>query len=227
MRDRAVNQEGVLVSRRRRRFTLDRHHPTDFAGRLSQKPISLLAGIVAVGTIVFSLYHRVLGNVYIERLHYVDSTTLIMVGALVLRAVTKLDRKGDLETSSMALIGALSFLFAYEAIYKWSFYFFPWQMPPEELREFVLQVAISLVVFAGFAQGAFGITGPSVIAACVFVAGWAFWLIVGFPQLWDGQRVYPSVIHLRLTPVVIYNLNRATKVALCLVYWFAYTGSGI
>ena len=214
------------MSRRRHRLTVERHRPSDFVGRLSHKPISLLAAVVAVGTILFSLYHRAIGNIYIERLHYVDGTTLIMVGVLVLRAVTKLDRENDLETACMALIGALSFLFAYEAVYKWSFYFFPWQMPPEELREFLLQVAISLVALSGFSHGTFGISGASAIAACLFVAGWAFWLMVGFPQLWDGQSVYPGIIQIPFTPGMIYSLNRATKAALCLVYWFLYRGRG-
>ena len=193
-----------------------------FVARLTHKPISLLAALFSVAVILSSVYQRAVGNVYIGGLNYVDGTTLIMVGVLLLRAVTKLDHESDLETASMALIGALSFVFAYEVIYKWSFYFMPWRMSPGELREWVIQIAISLVVLSGFARGTLRLTRASALAAAVFAIGWITWLLVGFPQLADGGNIHPAIIDMPFSPGSVYAVNRGTKVALCLVYYFMY-----
>ena len=190
--------------------------------RLVHKPITLLTALFAAAAILFSLYQRAIGNVYIGRLNHVDGTTLIMVGVLLLRAVTKLEHESDLETASTALIGALSFVFAYEAIYKWSFYSLPWRMAPGELREWVIQIAISLVVMSGFSRGTLRLTRASALAAAVFVAGWIAWLLIGFPQLVDGGNIHPPVVDIPYSPGAVYALNRVTKVALCFVYYFMY-----
>jgi hypothetical protein len=182
----------------------------------------LATTLLAFGSIFYSVYQRAIGNIYVERLNYVDVTTLILVALLLLRAVTKLDDKSDLQTFSIALIGVLSFVFSFEAIYKWSFYFYPWRMPPEELREFVIQVAIGLVILAGFAEGNFRVNRGSKFAAIAFVVSWIFWLLVGFPQLWDGKNIYPAILNIPFTWGMIYGLNRVTKIALFLVYYFIY-----
>ena len=168
------------------------------------------------------MYQRAFGNIYIESLNYVEGTTLIMVGILLLRAVMKLKNDSDLQTVSMALIGALSFLFTFEAIYKWSFFFYPWQMPAEDIREFVLQVAIGLVGIAGFAAGKFRFNRASKIALIAFVIGWIFWLLIGFPQVWDGKNIHTAVLNIPFTKDMIYSLNRVTKMSLFLVYYFIY-----
>ena len=203
-------------------MTSERGLGRGFFARLGHKPITLLGALFAAAAVLFSLYQRAIGNVYIGRLNYVDATTLIMVGVLLLRAVTKLNHESDLETASMALIGALSFVFAYEAIYKWSFYFLPWRMSPGELREWVIQIAISLVVTSAFARGTLRLTRASALAAAAFAVGWIIWLLVGYPQLADGGNIHPAVIDIPFTPGLVYAVNRGTKLALCLVYYFMY-----
>ncbi|MCJ7626467.1 MAG: hypothetical protein MUO76_23490 [Anaerolineaceae bacterium] len=194
----------------------------EFISRLTRKPLSLATTILALGAILYSVYLRAIGNIYIERLNYVDVTTLILVAILLLRAVTKLADRSDLQTFSIALISVLSFIFSYEAIYKWSFYFLPWRMPPEELREFVIQVAISLVILAGFAEGKYRFSRASKITAIAFVLFWTFWLLVGFPQLWDDKNIYPAILNIPFTHGMIYTLNRVTKIMLFLGYYFLY-----
>lgn len=194
----------------------------EFLGRLRRKPFSLTTTLLALGIIIYSLYHILIGNIYLSELNYVDGTTLIMVGILMLRAVKRLENDSDSQTVSIALISILSFLFTYEAIYKWSFYFFPWRMPPEELREFIIQVGIGLVVLAGFAYGKFEINITSKIFLTVFVAGWIFWLLIGFPQLWNGETFYSPIWNIPFTWGMIYYLNRLTKISLFFVYSFIY-----
>ena len=120
----------------------------DFIRRLVQKPISLLTALSALGLLGLVIIELSRGNIYYGRLEYVDVTTLAMVALLVLRAVTKLHSAPDLETFSIALVSSLSFLFSYEAIYKWSFFLLPWKMPPLELREFLLQVGVGLILLS-------------------------------------------------------------------------------
>ena len=203
-------------------FLYNKYFSTEFLGRLGRKPLSVATTLLALGTILYAVYQRAFGNIYIERLNYVEGTTLIMVGILLLRAVRKLKDNSDLQTVSTALIGALSFIFVYEAIYKWSFFFYPWRMPAEDLREFVIQVAIGLVVLAGFAEGKFRLNRASKIAAIAFVIGWIIWLLVGFPQFWDGKNIHTAILNIPFTKDMIYSLNRATKVSLFLVYYFIY-----
>jgi hypothetical protein len=188
-----------------------------------RRPLSALTVVLAVALIAISLYQRSIGNIYLEPLNYVDGTTLVMVGTLLLRGVLSRRFDRDLQAVSIALIGALSFVFTYEALFKLSFYTFPWRMPPAELREFLIQVGIGLTALAGFAFDKFEFSTPSRICAGIFVIGWVAWLLVGFPQLTDGKNFYPAVVNVPFTWDMIYALNRATKIALSLVYFFFYS----
>jgi hypothetical protein len=191
--------------------------------RLAQKPLSLLVAFLGLFMIIYALYGRWGGNIYVARLNYIDGTTLIMVALLLLRAVIKLNDDSDLQTVSIGLISAVSFVFAYEMIYKWSFFFFPWRMPPEELREFIIQISVSLVVIAGFSQGIFHLRVGSKIALVIFAVGWLIWLAVGFPQLVDGKIFYVPLVEIPFSGGMIYALNRLTKIALFLFYFLLYT----
>ena len=145
-----------------------------------------------------------------------------MIGILFIRGITKLKKATDLQTISICLTCALSFIFSYEAIYKLSFFFLPWKMPPEELREFVIQIGIALIGITGFAFGKFRFTRFSMIFTVLFALGWIFWLLVGFPQLSDGQNFYIPLVPISLSWQMIYILNRGTKVAWFFVYLFMY-----
>jgi hypothetical protein len=186
------------------------------------KPLTISATLISISAIGYAVFQLVREGVYIERLNYLDSTTLILVALLMLRSATKLKAESDLQTVSLGIIACVSFVFGFEAIYKLSFYGLPWRMPPAELREFIIQVGVSLVALAGFAHGEFVFTRGSKIALAIFALSWLFWLAVGFPQLWDAQPQFEALIDLPLTPIMVYSLNRAAKVALFLVYFFLY-----
>lgn len=190
--------------------------------QLFNRPLSLLSAAAAAGLILYTVVHLARRGVYVEGLNFVDATTLLMVAVLVLRSLYKFRRASDLQAVSLALIASLSFIFGFEAIYKWSFYFFPWKMPPAELREWIIQIAIGLVAISGFAQGKFQLTRASLLAAAAFLFLWFLWLALGFPQLWDGQPHYRPLLPITLEWNMIYLLNRAVKLAFLLIYFFLY-----
>jgi hypothetical protein len=132
-----------MISKRERMAQLHR--------TVIQRPFSTLTAIVSVGMIVYSLSARLAGIRYLEQLNYVDSTTITMVGVLLLRGLWHRRNDSDRQAVSIALIGALSFVFCFEALFKLSFYLFPWRMASTELREFILQMGIALTALAGFA----------------------------------------------------------------------------
>jgi hypothetical protein len=187
-----------------------------------QSPWSALAAAAAVGMVVYSLATRIAGNWYIEQLNYIDSTTITMVGVLLLRGLSRLRRDADGQAASIALIGALSFIFCFEALFKLSFYTFPWRMAPGELREFIIQVGIAFTALAGFAFHKYRFSTASFVFLVVFVLGWVFWLAAGFPQLTTGRDFYAPIIPVYLTGPMVYVLNRWIKIALCMVYYFLY-----
>lgn len=190
--------------------------------KLLRRPLSCLTGAFAALLILVPLYQRTIGNIYLEELNYVDGTTLIMVGILLLRGIFSRTYDTDLQAFSIALISALSFVFTFEAIYKLSFYAFPWRMPPGELREFVIQVGIALTALTGFAFGKFRITKLSWIFGVIFVAGWVLWLLVGFPQLNSSESFYPAIVNVSLPWNMIYVLNRVLKFVLFLFFYSFY-----
>ena len=192
--------------------------PREFLRGLMHKPFSLLASLAALILLGVALFGLVSGSLYVSRLNYVDATTLVIVALLILWAVVKLHSSSDLQTISIALVTSISFLFGYEAIYKWSFYILPWQMPAPELREFLLQAAVGLTVLTGFAYHVFRLRRASQILLGLFIISWLFWLAAGFPQLWDGVKIHPAVIDLEMTGNMIYALNRATKFIWFLFY---------
>lgn len=188
---------------------------------LTARPLSLLTALVATVLMVFPLYQRTQGTVYIEPLNYIDGTTLMMIGLLLGRGVTSGRGDTDLQAVSMALVAALSFVFGFEALFKLSFYLASWWMPPPELREFVIQTAVTLTAAAGFAFGRFTFSRRSQLCLALFALCWVVWLAVGFPQLPDGGRnFYPALVNLQLTWNQTYYLNRLAKLAWCGVYFF-------
>jgi len=181
--------------------------------------ISTLAALCLLGLFIFNLGS---GNLYVARLDYVDATTIIMVAILILRAVIKLQSASDLTTISIAIVSSLSFIYSYEAIYKWSFYYFPSRMPAPELREFLLQVGVGLVILTGFSQQVFRLRRINIIYFGLFLFAWLFWLAVGFPQLWDGMNVHNAIFEIPMNRDMIYLLNRVTKIIWFLNYYYQY-----
>jgi hypothetical protein len=96
--------------------------PVRLPVRLVRRPLSSVTALLAALLILYSLYQLHLGNTYLETFNWIDGTTFIMIGVLLLRGIICLWRDSDLQAVSIALIGALSFVCAYEAIYKLSFF---------------------------------------------------------------------------------------------------------
>jgi hypothetical protein len=189
---------------------------------ITRKPFSILAGLAALLVILLPLRQIINGNAYYQPLNNIDGTTLIMIGILLLRGISAGWRDTDLQAVSIAMIGALSFVFTFEAIYKWSFYLLPWKIPPAELRELVIQLGISATVLAGFAFGRLRWNRFSLIAAAIFAAGWIFWLLIGYPQIFSDRTMFPAVLNITLSHDWIYALNRFEKIVLFLVFFSFY-----
>jgi hypothetical protein len=153
-----------------------------------------------------------------------DTFTPVMISILILRGLYAMRNDTDLQAVSMALISALSFIFIYEAIYKISFYKPPRPMPPAELREFLIQCGIALTAVAGFAFGKFHISKWSLAFLTAFVLLYAFWILVGYPQVNTNANVYWVVLPVKLSWDTIYAVNRGTKVLMFLTYLFFYSG---
>jgi hypothetical protein len=148
-----------------------------------------------------------------------DGTTLIELGILTLLGAFTLRGQTDLQAVSFTLVAGLSFIFIYEAIYKWSFFLAPFRMrmPPAELREFVIQVGIAATVLTGFASGFFTLKKWTLIWLGTFVFLYVFWILVGFPQI-TGESFYRPVIPIDFTHDMTYILNRSTKFVMYLAY---------
>ncbi|MGZ9222374.1 MAG: hypothetical protein ACXW4Q_09715, partial [Anaerolineales bacterium] len=161
---------------------------------LLTRPLSLFTAALATLIILNEVIQISKGNFYQEQLNDIDGTTLIMLGILMLWGIFALTDRTDLHAVSFTLVNALSFIFAYEAIYKWSFYLAPFlmPMPPPELRAFAIQVGTALSVLTGFAFRDFTIKKWTLTWLGIFVSLWALWLLVGFPQI-TGESFFPQV----------------------------------
>ena len=184
-----------------------------------RRPLSLIAAILAGLLIIYEAVQIASGCLYQETLNYVDGTTLIELGIMTLVGVFSLRQQSDLKAVSLILIAGLSFIFIYEAIYKWSFYLTPFRMmmPPPEFRLFVIQVGTAATILTGFADGIFTLKKWTFVWLSLFVLLWIFWLLVGFPQI-TGELMYKQVISINFTRDMTYALNRATKALMFLAY---------
>lgn len=186
---------------------------------LLKRPLSLAVAILATLLIVYEVIQIASGKLYQEALNRMDGTTLVELGILAILGVFTLRHLTDLQAVSFTLVAGLSFIFIYEAIYKWSFYLAPFRMamPPPEFREFVIQSGIAATILTGFANGYFRLKEWTFIWLGVFVVLYVFWMLVGFPQITGGSFA-PQVIPIDLTYNMNYLLNRATKLAMFLAY---------
>ena len=184
-----------------------------------KRPLSLIAAILAVLLIIYELIQIASGALYQSALNNMDGTTLVELGILMLLGVFSLRDQTDLQAVSFTLVAGLSFIFIYEAIYKWSFYLAPFRMdmPPAEFREFVIQCGIAASLLTGFAVGFFKLTKWTFIWLGLFVALYVFWMLVGFPQV-TGGSFSPQVIPINFTHDITYVVNRSTKLLMFLAY---------
>jgi hypothetical protein len=188
---------------------------------LLKRPLSLLAGILALLLIVYELMQIATGHVYQKALDKMDGTTLVELGILMLLGLLTLRDQTDLQAVSFTFVAGLSFIFIYEAIYKWSFYMVPFrahiQMPPQEVREFIIQAGIAATILTGFANHYFRLKKWTFVWLGAFVVLYVFWMLVGFPQI-TNETFYPQVIHVNFTHEMTYAINRGTKFFMYMAY---------
>ena len=184
-----------------------------------KRPLSLTAAILATLLIIYEVIQILSGHLYQKALDKMDGTTLVELGILALLGVFALRDKTDLQAVSFTLVAGLSFIFIYEAIYKWSFYLAPFRMamPPPEFREFVIQVGIAATILTGFAEGFFRLKKWTFVWLGLFVVLYVFWMLVGFPQITGGSFA-PQVVPINFTHDITYVVNRATKFLMYLAY---------
>jgi hypothetical protein len=182
-----------------------------------KRPLSMISVIFAVFLIFYEVILIASGHFY--QIALVDGTTLIELGLLVLLGTYTLRDQTDLHAFSFTLVAGLSFIFAYEAIYKWSFYLAPFRirMPPAEFREFIIQVGIAATILTGFADRVFRLKKWTFIWLVIFTILMIFWFLIGFPQITD-ESYMPQLIPIDLTRDMNYVLNRSTKLAMFLAY---------
>ena len=182
-----------------------------------KRPLSITAAIMSVLLILYELLQIVTGHLY--KFGLVDGTTIIELGILGLVGIYTLRDQTDLQAISFTLVAGLSFIFIYEAIYKWSFYLAPFRlpMPPDEFREFVIYIGIAATILTGFAVGYFRLKKWTFIWLGIFILLWIFWFLIGFPQI-SGESYMPQVLPIHLTRDMNYVLNRSTKLAMYLAY---------
>ena len=196
----------------------------NFPSLVIRRPLSFAVGAMASLVILVALVYRLIdGKMLIAALDNLDTFTPVMISILLLRGLYAMRHDTDLQAVSMSLIAALSFIFVYEAIYKLSFYIPPHVMPPAEVREFLIQCGIALTAVAGFAFGKFHFSKWSRIFAVAFVVLYAFWMLVGYPQVNTNANVYWVIIPVHLSWDMIYVVNRGTKVLTFLTYLFFYS----
>jgi hypothetical protein len=195
----------------------------NFPALVLRRPLSMAVTVMAGIVILVSLYLRFSGHMLLSQLDNLDAFTPVMLSILMLRGIYTLRNDTDLQAVSISLVSAVSFIFIYEAIYKLSFYS-PWRlMPPTELREFIIQVGIALTALVGFAFGKFHLSKWSRIFLVAFVLLYAFWMLIGYPQVNTGANVYWVIIPVRYTWDMIYVINRGTKVLMFFAYFFFYS----
>jgi hypothetical protein len=197
----------------------------DWLDEVRRRPLSAGAAAAAVLLIVYELIQLAGGKIYQKNLGGIDGTTLVELGVLALYGLYRLRGRTDLGAVAFTLVNGLSFIFLYEAIYKWSFYLTPFRlsMPPEELRQFVIQSGIALTALTGFAEGYFSLKRLTFFWLGLFVLLWVLWLLVGFPQITD-KLILPRVLPIDFTHGMTYLINRATKSLLFLAYLSLFPG---
>jgi hypothetical protein len=195
----------------------------NFPALALRRPLSVAVGVLAGIVILVALYLRIEGKMLIGQLNNIDAFTPVMISILLLRGIITMRNDTDLQAVSVSLIGALSFIFIYEAIYKISFYGPVRPMPPAELRDFLIQLGIALTATVGFAFDKFHLSRWSRIFLIAFVLLYGFWMLTGYPQVDLPGNVYWVIIPVHYTWNMIYAVNRGTKVLMFLTYFFLYS----
>ena len=184
------------------------------------RPLSMTGSVCAVVVTVVVIGQVMQGELYIRELNSPDATTLLMLCGVLTAGLIALRCCSDLQAVALSWVIAVSCLYAYEAIYKWSFYLAPLgrEMPPPELRELILQLAVAATLVTGFAHQHLMARMRTWIWLTIFGVLWILWLLVGFPQL-DGRVVHVQVLPWHVDRDQVYLINRCSKLALFITYY--------
>lgn len=160
-----------------------------------------------------------------------ESSSVIFFSVVFLGVAVILARKKvpDVEVFSIALATTMSAIWLYELIYHYSFitYFNYFKYPYfdfSDTKTLLLEGALSLLVLAGYKYQRVRQNHFFVGLIAVFIASYAAWLLIGFPQF-DGTFQLPRVIHVEEPVYVGYFLNRLSKLFLCLSWVALYLGA--
>jgi len=182
-------------------------------------PLTTGAFVCAVALGVWSIVTVFSGSRYIGALNFVDATTPLMISVLLLRGIYALRAAPDLKIFSITLICALSFVYTFEAVYK--FFFFGWVPKPPELRELLLQIATGLTVLVAFQSRDLRLSGLSKLFLALYALTMLFWWSIGYPQL-DSPPHMVQYITLHVSTETVYVINRFAKLFLFVAFFFFY-----
>ena len=94
-----------------------RHEPAKTTRLMIVAGLLTPAGIAAL----FTLYVLLSGQLYLRQLNWVDATTVLMAAALYSRGILKFGQESLFKAFGLSLVGAFSFIYAFEAVYKFVF----------------------------------------------------------------------------------------------------------
>ena len=185
----------------------------------ARRPLTAATTLFAFALGGWAVVTLLMGSRYIVALNSVDATTPLMISILLLRGVYAQRAEPDLRIVSVSLIGALSFIYAFEAIYK--FLFMGWVHHSPELRELLLQIATALTVLLPFQIRALRLSRASIVLLVLFAGTMLFWWLIGYPQLDTPPRMVQYIV-LPVSKQTVYLINRGAKFFLFAAYFFFY-----
>ncbi len=181
----------------------------------------IVLSVIPLVGIIYSLYSILTGKLYVQELNSVDVTTVLFLSLLLFKGIYVLRKASLVKIFALCLLNMFSFIYCFESIYK--FLFLGWLYSSAELRELLLQGAATLTPLLGFHYGDYKLNPRSLLFAFLFVATMAFWVAIGYPQLFMG-RVHAAWLNLEVNRTTVYIINRSAKFFLFLAYFFLYSG---
>lgn len=196
-----------------------------------KKPLNAALVVLGIVGMIYTFYLLLSNTLYASTFNDVDITTVLMISILLLKGTYTYKSYDDIKSFSLTLINALSFIFLFEALYK--FLFFGWIVDSAELRELLLQVASALTILIGFSYKDYHLSKYSKILGIFFIVVMLFWVLIGYPQLFDMPKEkihifgidlygYPQVIPWDASKSAVYVINRLAKILLFGSYFFLF-----
>jgi hypothetical protein len=187
--------------------------------RTAQTILVTLLFVVAAAGCGYAVRVLWQGETLAPELGYADWLTVIFISLLVARGAYVFRAGPPLKTLALCVTNPFSFIFCFEAIYKYLFQ--GWLYKSIEMREMLLQFAATATILLGFHYGDFRLNRRSVIFGVLFGLTMAFWVAIGYPQLFMG-KVFTPWLPIEVSRDTVYVINRMAKGFLFLAYFFLY-----